>query len=249
MAAVKKIKPHFVEYHLSYSDVDRIDQINELPQSSLPFAVHAPEQFKDDFIINFADKTSIEYSTNLLNRVFEVTEKLAEKHKSGVLSNGVIPVILNVGGFSLENPKTEKEKNASLDVLTSSLLSLNVPKGVKILCQTMPPFPWLYGGSAFHNILTELSDVKKISKLAPEKIGICVDVSHTVMWLLNKGQYQIDKLYDYIKFTDYLHIADVENERSEGLQIGHGLIDFTELGKIIREKDIPVQQKFGWSRK
>ena len=236
--AIQKISPKFVEYHLSASDMDRLQEVESLPNIELPFAVHAPEQFKNDFIINFSDKQSLKRSFALIDKVFEIGEVLKSKHPKGVLKGGLIPIILNAGGFTLKEQLNHDEKDGALNTLCESLTALKIPPGFKVLCQTMPPYPWLYGGSAYHNLLTELSDVKIVSELLPEKIGICVDVSHTVMWLLARGNYSIESVQEYIEYSDYLHIADVENERSEGLQISHGIIDFARLGKTVREKDL-----------
>lgn len=236
--AVEVTQPKFVEYHLSYSDLSRIEAIKQLPNFDVPFSVHSPEQYADDFIINFADKSAHEKSFALLDQVFNLTQMLRAKHPSGILCDGKIPVILNVGGFSLKEPMNRDEKLLRLETVCDALAQLRIPKSIKLLCQTMPPYPWLYGGSAFHNILTELDDVKRICCINPN-IGVCLDVAHTAMWLISSGQTMTSALKEYFAYADYLHIADVENERSEGLQIGHGIIDFENLRENLLNKQVP----------
>ena len=234
--AINKIAPKFVEYHLSFSDLDRIQEINKIEKTSVPFALHAPEQFKDDFIIDFATQNSVKKSQDLLHSVFNIGEKLKSKHSGGALKDQVIPVVLNAGGFTLDKPLDYDQKKSAFNCLCDNLLNIEIPDGFKLLCQTMPPFPWLYGGAAYHNLLTDISHVKAVAGLRPNKIGVCVDISHTAMWLMNNKSYSINNLLEYFEYADYFHVADVENERSEGLQIGHGLIDFNALATNIKSK-------------
>ena len=70
----------FVEFHLSYQDLDlNLSDFIDGKQE-INFAVHSPELFSQDHILDLSstDKKYLERSIKELNRVCEVTRKLKE---------------------------------------------------------------------------------------------------------------------------------------------------------------------------
>ena len=74
----KDINIDFVEFHLSYQDMNL--NINEYLNETydIDFCVHSPELFADDHILDLCsnDDEYLEKSKNLLQKVVNVTEEL-----------------------------------------------------------------------------------------------------------------------------------------------------------------------------
>ena len=171
-------KLDFVEFHLSYTDLDF--DLNNLPKRQLDFIVHAPELFENDHILDLVSDSE-EYrqlSIKQLNRVINLTEKLSERFKP----KNHVGIITNIGGFSIHDFKAKNQINNLYDIANESIARLTNPVGFKIWAQTMPPYPWHFGGQRFHNLFTNPDDIKKWC----EKYGheICLDISHTALYLL-----------------------------------------------------------------
>ena len=151
-------KLDFVEFHLSYTDLDF--DLNNLPKRQLDFIVHAPELFENDHILDLVSDSE-EYrqlSIKQLNRVINLTEKLAERFKP----KNHVGIITNIGGFSIHDFKAKNQINNLYDIANESIARLTNPVGFKIWAQTMPPYPWHFGGQRFHNLFTNPDDIKMV---------------------------------------------------------------------------------------
>jgi len=100
--------------------------------------------------------------------------------------------------------------------------------GVELSIQTMPPFPWHFGGQQFHNLFV---DPDFISSFCSEtRLKICLDVSHSMMTC---NYLDIEFMSDYYpkvkNHVNYMHIVDAKGVDGEGVQIGSGDVPFKEL--------------------
>ena len=111
-----------------------------------------------------------------------------------------------------------------------SLSNLDM-SGVEIIPQTMPPFPWHFGGQQFHNLFIDAENIVRFCE--KNKMRICLDLSHTKL-ACNYFKWSFS---DFVKkvgpYAAHLHIADASGVDGEGLQIGNGDIDWKNLWKSI----------------
>ena len=116
--------------------------------------------------------------------------------------------------------------NSDYSLLKESLSRVDTSK-VRLAIQTMPPFPWHFGGQSFHNLFVDPSEIADFCDDTGHKI--CLDVSHSMMacnyygWDMNSF---VDEVKDHII---YLHIVDALGSDGEGIQIGEGDVNFGEL--------------------
>jgi N-acetylneuraminate synthase len=100
-------------------------------------------------------------------------------------------------------------------------------QGVEIIPQTMPPFPWHFGGQRYHNTFVHADDIA--SQCSELDLRVCLDVSHSKLACNQFGQSFRDFLATVGPYVRHLHIADAQGSDGEGLQIGCGDIDFHAL--------------------
>ena len=220
----------FVEFHLSYSDMElRIEDYLE-GSYDFGFAVHAPELFAGSHLMDLAspDPAYLAESLRETQRVIDITRQL-KRHFPATPR----PVIVaNVGGFSMDAPFRCDEKLAYYERLGRSLSSLDT-EGVEIIPQTMAPFPWHFGGQRYQNLLVLPDEITEWCR----RLGLrmCFDVSHSVLTCNHFGLDFYEFATKVAPVTSHLHLGDARGVNGEGLQIGEGEIDFDRLGKILRE--------------
>jgi len=94
----KDVLLDFVEFHLSYGDLDlRLEDYLEL-DPEMGFAVHAPELFSGDHLLDLAsfDDEYRKRSIQELSRVLDVVRRLKEFYPSTKLP----VVVVNAGGWN-----------------------------------------------------------------------------------------------------------------------------------------------------
>jgi sialic acid synthase SpsE/sugar phosphate isomerase/epimerase len=220
----------FVEFHLSYQDLNvDLASIFEGTQD-IEFAVHAPELFSGDHLLDLTsqDETYREHSIKKLQRVCEITCELKyffPKTKRPV-------IVLNAGGFSSHGFLNSEEVALRYATLATSLSQVD-QTGVEIIIQTMPPFPWHFGGQSYHNLFV---DPEGISRFCIKyNYRVCFDVSHTMM----ACNYYNWKLSDVTRLIGphiaHMHVVDALGTDGEGVQIGQGDVDFRVLAEDLRQ--------------
>jgi len=215
----------FVEFHLSYKDLE-LDPSEFLPATSdVDCIVHAPELFSGDHLLDLCsiDETYRKRSINELQRVLHHANKIKQYFLN---KNSNVLVVVNVGGFSENRFLSGEEVSLRLENLNDSIAVLNL-NGIELLPQTMPPFPWHFGGQQFHNIFVDPKQT--LAWCQKNKFRICLDTSHTALSCEHLGIDFIDAISTLAPVTAHLHIADAKGTREEGLQIGMGDINFTSL--------------------
>jgi N-acetylneuraminate synthase len=215
----------FVEFHLSYQDLDL--NLNDFftGTEKINFAVHSPELFENDHIMDLAS-TDDEYrnhSISELNRVCGQTRKL----KSYFPSTDKPVIVINAGGFSTDGFIAKEYRDEMYERVAESLNNIN-QEGIEIIIQTMPPFPWHFGGQSFHNIFVDPDEISKFC--SKYNYRICYDTSHSMMacsyyrWDLHKFTEKVSR------YIAHMHIVDALGSDGEGIQIGKGDVNFRELG-------------------
>lgn len=218
------IELDFVEFHLSYHDLDvpLTDYFHE--QQEICFAVHSPELFAGDHIMDLAsvDAKYRQRSIDELKRVVNIAVGLKQffpKTESPV-------VVINAGGWSQDKflPKAEREDFYTR--IQESLAQLDLSR-VRLAIQTMPPFPWHFGGQSYHNVFVDPNETAQFCR--ETGYHICLDVSHSMM-ACNYFQWDMREFLEKIlPYTIHLHAVDAKGVDGEGVQIGKGDVDFIML--------------------
>jgi sialic acid synthase SpsE/sugar phosphate isomerase/epimerase len=228
-----KTNPDLLEFHLSYKDLEQdIYQYFDQPYD-LDLVVHSPELFSGDHVLDLCslDENYRQRSIRELQRVIDITRelKLFFKRTSRPC------IVTNIGGFTIDAPLPLSKQSALYNLLLDSLSALEM-EGVEIIPQTMPPFPWHFGGQRYHNLFIDPEDTVEFCRSYGYRV--CLDVSHSKL-ACNHHKWSFKSFIEQIgPFTAHLHIADAEGVDGEGLQIGEGNIDFPALAEDL-EKTAP----------
>ena len=218
----------FLEFHLSYKDIE-LDEARFLKKKyNLDFLVHAPELFSGDHILDLCSENE-QYRKTSINNLKKII-KISKRLKKKFIKSSKVKVIVNVGGYSMDRQFNQKEKINKYNLLKKSLNELQ-NKDVEILPQTMPPFPWHFGGQRYHNLFVNPEEI--VQFCSKNNYKVCLDISHAKL-ACNHFKWSFN---DYVKkvgkFSNHLHIADAKGVDGEGLQINKGEIDFAELGILL----------------
>ena len=222
----------FVEFHLSYQDLDIANPLTG--KNGFGFSVHAPELFADDHLLDLCslDEVYLKKSIENLTRTIETAKKLGKHFTQD--HNPIL--IVNVGGWSQKGFLNSEEKNEKECILKESLKKIDFT-GVNLSIQTMPPFPWHFGGQQYHNLFVCPDFINRFCSETGFKI--CLDVSHSMMTCNHLGIDFMTEYYPKVKdHVNYMHIVDALGVDGEGVQIGKGDVPFVELCSALN-KDLP----------
>jgi len=210
-----------LEFHLSYKDLDEdVAKFFSKPLD-MGFVVHSPELFAGDHIMDLCSRDEAYRARSIreLQRVVEVTRAL----KAFFRKTERPLIVINAGGFTLDAPLAPHERAPLYDLIAKSLAEVDAD-GVEIIPQTMPPFPWHFGGQRYHNLFVEADDIVEFCRAKGYRV--CLDLSHSKLACnYHKRSFQ-EFLQAVGPYTAHLHIVDAEGVDGEGLQIGEGDIDF-----------------------
>jgi len=218
--------PPAVEFHLSFKDLLIDDETVLTTPLGCEVIIHAPEQFDGDFIIDLfsSEQEVVGRSVELLNLVFVKARKI-----SGLIGYREMPkVIVNCGGHSTTKFLSDSDAKRMIDNFVANIKLVDFT-GCRFLAQTMPPYPWHFGGQSFHNQFTSSKNINLILDSIEVSIELCLDISHSYMWCNFSGEdfkLFIDEISDRVS---HIHISDAAGESEEGLQIGNGDIDFNSI--------------------
>ncbi len=121
-------------------------------------------------------------------------------------------------------------RKALYDRIKDSLSRLD-REGVEIIPQTMPPFPWHFGGQSYHNLFMDPDEIVAFCK--EMGMRICFDVSHSQLACNNFGWSMKEFCEKVGPYTAHLHIVDAKGVDGEGLQIGDGTMDFAVIADVL----------------
>ena len=229
-ALIMDMKIDFVELHLSYHDLDvnLADYFNKpLP---IGYAVHSPELFAGDHILDLAsaDADYLTHSISQLKRTITVAAELQQYFPA--TDRPVL--VLNAGGWT---PREFLPVHARVELYERVITALEeVDLGsVRLAIQTMPPFPWHFGGQSYHNLFVDPDEIAKFCKHTGHHV--CLDVSHSMM-ACNYYHWDFkDFLKKVLPYTIHLHVVDAKGVDGEGVQTGQGDVDFAMLREMMNE--------------
>lgn len=225
-ALIEGMQIDFVEFHLSYHDLDL--KLADYFTGALPigYAVHSPELFAGDHILDLAaeDPGYLAHSIAELKRTVAVASALR-------LYFPATPkpvLVLNAGGWTPRGFLPLEARAVLYERVAKSLELIDL-SSVQLAIQTMPPFPWHFGGQSYHNLFMDPDEIADFC----ERTGhhICLDVSHSMM-ACNYYKWNFsDFLIKVLPHTIHMHVVDAKGVDGEGVQIGHGDVDFDMLRK------------------
>lgn len=223
-------EPDIIEFHLSYSDMERDPAAYLSGTYDLGFVVHAPELFAGSKLMDLAtpDEALRRYSLEQTQAVIDITRGL----KKFFPKTKRPPIVANIGGFTMDEPLPPEEKAERYRIFAQSLTELDM-EGVELTPQTMAPFPWHFGGQRHQNIF--IFPEESAAFCAKHDLRMCVDISHTKLAANHFGFDFAQGLAQLGPHTAHLHFGDAKGLDGEGLQIGEGEIDFDEIGQVLRK--------------
>ncbi|WP_244521539.1 N-acetylneuraminate synthase family protein [Bradyrhizobium sp. DOA9] len=223
-------EPDIIEFHLSYSDMERDPAAYLSGTYELGFVVHAPELFAGSKLMDLAtpDEALRRYSLEQTQAVIDITRGL----KKFFPRTKRPPIVANIGGFTMDEPLPPEAKAERYRIFAQSLTELDMD-GVELTPQTMAPFPWHFGGQRHQNIF--IFPEESAAFCARHGLRMCVDISHTKLAANHFGFDFAQGLAQFGPHTAHLHFGDAKGLDGEGLQIGEGEIDFDEIGQVLRK--------------
>jgi len=217
----------FVEFHLTNKDLSFNLQSFKLPSSINRLAVHAPELFDGDSLLDLAnrDLSIREKSSSDMNKVVDLAT-----HLGTILGQTQVPIVVNVGGQTTGAFISPELRNELYDNVGNCLNKISTPS-VDLLIQTMPPFPWHFGGQSYHNLFVDPEET--LTFCEKWEVGLCFDLSHSAMaasWMDRNVIEWIEMLGPWIR---HIHLSDSAGTDGEGLQIGQGELDFKKISEAL----------------
>jgi sialic acid synthase SpsE/sugar phosphate isomerase/epimerase len=225
-----KSNPDFIEFHLSYKDMEFDLRRFFDRKYDLDFVVHAPDLFPGDHIMNLAaeDKEWRTRSIKEMQRVIDLTRSMKPYFKAKEKNL----IVASVGGFTKDAHVPTSKLPLLYELIADSLSQLD-QEGVEIIPQTLPPFPWYFGGQLYLNIFVTPDDTLEFCKKYGRRL--CLDISHSKLACTHyklSFQEMVRKLAPH---TAHLHIVDAKGIDGEGLQIGEGEVDFKLLAEDLEK--------------
>jgi N-acetylneuraminate synthase len=219
-----KAAPDFVEFHLSYTDLDSDWRSFVQGGYDCSFAVHSPDLFPGDHILNLAERDDAyrRRSIDELARVLDLTRAMRENF---TFEQDPV-VICSLGGFTKDRPLDVSERPALYELVAASLDQLDL-SGLRFCAQTLPPFPWYMGGQLYCNLFVDADDTAEFCRTYGHRL--CLDVSHTKLAANDRDASFREYVETLAPHADHLHLVDAAGLDGEGLQILDGEIDWPAL--------------------
>lgn len=230
LALIKHTNVDLLEYHLSYKDVEVNLDDYVTYHHDIELVVHSPELFQNDHILDlssvnkeYLNKSIIELQ-NVVNKTLELKKYFPKTDRPCIVTN--------IGGFTKNSFISKNERVKLYNNIEKNLKLIN-SSGVEIIIQTMPPFPWHFGGQSYHNLFMDPDEIVDFCKRT--NMRICLDVSHSYL-ACNYFKWNFDEFVIKVApFVAHIHIVDAKGTDDEGIQIGTGDIDFKKLGNTLKK--------------
>lgn len=219
--------PDFLEFHLSYKDVEMSMEQIDAAFGSKKFdgmfhTVHCPDLYAGDFIINLAsdDEATWERSIHEVQKVVEITRDLGRWFDG----NGEPPIVIcTMGGFTMDAFDTPAQRTVKYERIAKALELID-DTDARLTAQTLPPYPWLMGGQQHHNLFMDVDDTVWFCEQFGRRLTF--DLSHSKL----AANFTKKPFSEYVEklapLSDHLHVVDAEGVDGEGPQIGDGEIDW-----------------------
>jgi sialic acid synthase SpsE/sugar phosphate isomerase/epimerase len=223
---MSKSNPDFIEFHLSYKDMEADPRKFLDRRHDLDFVVHSPDLFSGDHILNLAaeDAEWRKRSVKELQRVIDLTRSMKQYFRPAERTL----IVASVGGFSKDGFLPAAKLPQLYELVADSLSQLD-QDGVEIVPQTLPPFPWYFGGQMYLNLFVTPDDTLNFC----ERYGrrLCLDISHSKLACTHYKLSFQDLVRRLAPHAAHLHVVDGKGIDGEGLQIGEGEVDFQALAE------------------
>lgn len=219
----------FLEFHLSYKDLE-VDETDFFKSPlDMDLIVHSPDLFEGDHLLDLSslDHAYREISIGHLQRVVDLTRRL-----DGWFERSTRPlVVVSVGGFTQNAPIPEAERGERYERVASALSEIDLT-GVEVIPQTMPPFPWYFGGQRFMSLFIDPEEIAEFC--IRHGYRMCFDTSHSKLACNHHNWSFTDFVQAIGPHTAHLHLGDASGIDGEGLQILDGEIDWPMLSRELR---------------
>jgi len=217
-----------LEIHLSYKDMELDFRKYIEDPIDLGLVVHAPELFEGDHTLDLCspDESYRQRSIKEMQRVINLTRNLSKYFKS----DKPTCIVTNVGGFSNDGHINNAKVVELYQILKDSLQQLDT-EGVEIIPQSMPPFPWHFGGQQYHNLFMDAESI--IEFCADTNMRICLDTSHSKLACNFMKKSFTEFTRKVAPYVAHMHIADAKGVDGEGLQIDDGEIDWAAFMEVV----------------
>jgi N-acetylneuraminate synthase len=222
----------FVEFHVSDRDLDAGASAYHGGPKPFGFVVHAPEYCHDTLIdLCAVDPAQRELSVQRIQKTIDLARDLAPLFTwdPALFPDGP-KIVMHVGGMS---PKPGGyDVDAASERLLGALRKLDT-KGVDLLLENLPPYPWYFGGRWFGHVLCDPENTVRLVR--ESGLGLCFDTSHAALECARSDV----RLYEFGKavapYVRHLHVSDGAGTSGEGLQVGDGSINFVSLLPVLLE--------------
>ncbi len=228
---LKKSNLDLAEFHFSYKDLEHAPARYLKDSYPIDLVVHSPELFQGDHILDLcsADAAYRERSVRELQRVVDITNDLKRFFRGPERPL----IVVNVGGYTRHGFVSHAEARGMYARLEESLSRVNAA-GVELIPQTMPPFPWHFGGQSYHNLFVTSQDI--VDFCTRNGSRVCLDLSHSYLAANHTGEAFSEFLARVAPCSAHLHVSDGAGVDGEGLQVGDGTIDFAAVARILEER-------------
>ena len=235
-AMTRDTTPDFLEFHFSYKDLDLpVAEVFAPYADGLPmgFTTHSPDLFAGDFLLNLAseDQDHWERSIRELQRVVDTTREIAPHFRKPAdgRADDLGPVIVaSLGGFTTDAFVAPERREAMYDRVAEGLARVD-DSGVRLVAQTLPPYPWYMGGQLYCNLFVDPRDTAAFAEEHGRRL--CFDVSHSKLAANHLGMPFSEATELLAPHTDHLHLVDATGVDGEGVQVGDGEIDWPLLAQ------------------
>ena len=219
-----------LEIHLSYKDMELDFKKYIKAPLNIGLVVHSPELFEGDHTLDLCslDDSYRKRSIAEMQQVINLTRELSKSFNNSAPTC----IVTNVGGFSHDHHIEHNRLDDLYKVLEDSLSQLNMD-GVEIIPQSMPPFPWHFGGQQFHNLFVDAESIVEFCK--KNSMRICLDMSHSKLACNHANWSMSDFVKKVAPYVAHLHLADATGVDGEGIQISDGEVDWLAFAELAVE--------------
>ena len=218
--------PDLLEFHLSFKDMSEPVEKYFTGPVDADVVVHSPEIFEHDHLMDLCSEDAAHRRESIRN--MQCVADVARSLKPFFTRARRVLIVANVGGFTMKGAIEPEARKPLYRRLEESLAQVD-QTDVEIIPQTMPPFPWLFGGRRFHNLFVDPDEIVEYCQRTGTRI--CLDISHSKLACNQNHWYLTDFVRKVGPYVAHMHIVDAAGVDDEGLQIGDGEIDFAALGR------------------
>ena len=221
----KVVESPVVEFHCSQKDLD-VNFLGGSKNSQL--VIHAPEIFDRKLVDICSDdpdivKGSIEILQKAIDKTLEIAPRFPNKRPK---------FVVHLGGMSLDHVVKERNTELMMERAVDNFKKLNFnPDDIEILPENLPPRPWYLGGQWFQYGFMFADDM--INFCNHFGFNMTYDVCHAALHC-NHSNISLDQYTrKVLPLVSHFHLSDAIGIDGEGVQVGHGEVNFDSLMKEI----------------